>query len=619
MKRWRRAVRIGLLAVAGVVLLATAVPQVASGIGLSSLANRLSSLTSCSSGSSGSDSSGSSCCSGSSGSASASGSSGCATGPGTVTGTVSVTGAPKGKAPTYIGAGACPYVDASSLAALCPNPTYALALTGNGTYSLSLDPGSWVISGFYEVNPFGGAFLGKPQVVTVPSGGTLALDLSVPYAKPATLHGQVKVTGLPAGVPLQNVQMLLCPAGSPYTGDPAPLTCVSTGSAFSGLGSTSGTITQAGLPAGSWTAYPGYCTQFGCVTDATAGKQVTLSAGRTSRVQLAVAYQVPAQGLVNATVTVTGAPAGFSSWVGVTACQLVSLFTTCQGYGDFNDGSTVQLQLTDGVWELTGEYYAPVFGNAITGPTELVEVQGGQIQNITIAVPYQVLGTAAGSIKVAGLPSGTKVTSYTVTACPDTFPGPFAFLDCVSEYSGPGSIVYGAADTRRLGRKASRVTVPRAAGSHINAYSLPTLVPGAWDLSVQYTTAFGSFTGTSETRVVVAAGQTTTTKLTVPYQPPTLGDITGKVSVVGAPQYAFQAGARACSSAPVAGSCTNEVDAFLGADGKYQLNVAPGTWWVQGIAYDYSSPDTATVTTAPRQVTVGIGSKIKENFTVAFG
>lgn len=615
MKRLRRTVRIGLLAVAGVVMLATAVPQVASGIGLTSLANRLASLTSCSSGSSGS--SGSSCCSGSSGSTSGSGSSGCATGPGTVTGSVNVTGAPVGSAPNFIGAGACRYIDPSSLTALCPNPSFALQSAGS--YTLSLDPGAWVISGFYEVNPFGGAFIGTPQLVTVTSGGTLALDLTVPYVKPSTLSALVKVTGLPSGIAPQSVSVLLCPAGSPYAGDPAPLTCVNGSDYFTTPGPTSGTITVTGLPSGPWTAYPGYCTQFGCATNATAGRPVSLTAGHSSKVRLATGYLVPPKGLVNVTVTVTGKPAGFSSAVGVTACQVQSSFTSCTGWGGQADGTSVPLQLNSGVWGITGEYFAPVFGNPITGPTELVDVRAGHVQNLTIAVPYQVLGTAAGPIKVSGLPAGTRVTSYTVTACPDTPVTSYPFLSCVSEYSGPAAITFGAANTHRMGRHVNRLSVPRAAGSQISAYNLPTLTPGTWDLSVQYATTFGTFYPTTSTKVSVSAGKTTTTKLTVPYQAPTVGAITGKVSVVGVPQYGFQAGARACTTAPVAGSCTGEVDAYLGSTGTYHLDLPPGTWWVQGVVYDYISPGTQTFTTAPRQVTVSVGSKSTQNFTVVVG
>jgi len=221
MQRWRRGVRIGMIAVAGLVLLVTAVPQVASGVGLSSLASRLASLSSCSSGPGSSGSSGS-CCS--SGGGSASGSGGCATGPATVTGTATVTGAPSGFVAPFVGAGACPFTGAASLLTLCADPNYALA--DNGVYTLSLDPGTWVIDGFYEINAFGGAFLGAPHVITVSPGGTSVLNVTVHYSKPVTLEVSVQVVGLPSGVALQNATVTLCPKGSPYSGGTQPLTCV---------------------------------------------------------------------------------------------------------------------------------------------------------------------------------------------------------------------------------------------------------------------------------------------------------------------------------------------------------------------------------------------------------
>jgi len=617
MKYRRKMVRGGMIAVAGIVLLMTAVPQVASGIGLSALANRLDSATSCSSGSgsSGSGSSGS-CCSGGSGSASGSGSGSgqCVTGPGTVTGTVTVTGAPKNFVPPFSGAGACPDTGPSSVTTLCADPDYALA--DNGSYTLTLDPGTWVIDGFYEINGFGGAFLGAPQVVTVTSGGTLVLDTTVPYAKPATLKATVTVSGLPSGVTVQDTTVLLCPSGAPYSGGVQPLTCVNGDSYGVGV-TTADSVVISGLPSGPWTAYPGYCTVFGCATNAQAGVPVVLTAGATTRVKLKTAFLPPPDGIVNASVTVSGAPAGFADQVEVTACQVQSLLTDCQSYGG-SAGTPFPMELGTGVWEFNGAYLAPVFGNAITGPTELVNVVGGQTISLTLDVPYQVLGTAAGAIKVSGLPGGVRVTSYTVQACPvgGTAFITFPFESCVEEYSGPGSVTYGAADTRRLGKAAHRVTVPRAAGSRINAYNLPTLTPGQWLLNVSYTTEFGSFFAPASTLVTINSGQTTTTRLTAPYQPPTLGAVTGGISVVGAPAYNYQAGARACSSAPTAGTCTDEVDAYLGSTSKYVLDLTPGTWWVQGVVYVYGPTSTQEVTSAPRQVTVSVGTKTRASFTV---
>ncbi len=605
MTRRRRAVRFGIIGAAGLVLLVTALPQVASGIGLTSLANRLDAAVTCSSGS-GSGSGSGSCCAGSSASGSGSGS--CVTGPGTVTGTVTVTGGPKGFSAAFSGAGAC--LDEGDPAVLCADPIYSLAI--GGSYSLSLDPGTWVIDGFYENNAFGGAFLGTPTIVTVTSGGTLVVNTTVPYSKPATLKATVSVTGLPAGVAIQETTVLLCPAGAPYSGGVQPISCVN-GNASP---TTPGAVLISGLPGGQWTAYPGYCTQFGCATG-TNGTSVTLTSGATTRVKLSTPWVVPPYGFLNATVSVSGAPAGFNDEVGLTACQLSLSGSTCTGvYG--SDGSTISLELNSGIWEITGSYLAPVFGNAITGPTEIVDVVGGQTTSIAVAVLYQVLGTAAGTIKVTGAPAGTHVTSYSVTACPvggtafDTFP----FLSCVSEYSGSGGLSYGAADTRRLGRTAHRVTLPRAAGAKINAYALPTLTAGQWQLQASYTTAYGTFAAPVPTTVTVNSARTTTTKLTVPYQKPTVGAVTGKIAVTGAPAGGFQAGARACSTDPSGGTCTNEVDAYLGATGTYALDLPAGTWWVQGIVYVYSGYTTQTVTSAARQVPVTVGAQQKINFTV---
>jgi hypothetical protein len=626
MRGWRRQVRFGIIAVAGFVLLVTVLPQVASGIGLGSLANRLDSAAACSgssgsSGGSGSGSSGGSCCTGSSdsgGSGSGSGSSQCNTGPGTVTGNVVVSGAPKSFFPSAIGAGAC--ASTGTITTLCADPIFALQ--SDGTYSLSLDPGDWVVYGFYENSLFGGAFLSKPQVVTVTSGGTVVVNAVVPFAKPATLKATVTVTGLPAGVPLQSVGVLLCPAGSPFSGGIQPLTCVNgNGDYFPPPGPTSDSVVVTGLPSGPWTAYPSYCTVLGCSTNAAAGAPVNLVAGKTSRLKLKTSFLTPLNGLVNTTVTVSGAPAGFDASVGVFACQIQLGGSSCEGSSGSPSGSAFPLVLGAGLWAITGQYFAPVYGNAIDGSTVFILVQGGGVQSVALDVPYQVLGTAAGSIKVTGVPSGVKVTAYSVTACPTGGSplDPFGFLSCVTEYSGSGTQFFGPANTRRLGRSAHRVALPHTAGTRINTYTLPTLTAGAWSLSVDYTTAFGTFSSPGSTTVNVTAAKTTTTHLTVPYQSPSTGVVTGSVKVVGVPANSFSASVQACSTQPTVGTCTDEIDAFLDANGKYALNLPAGTWWVSGVVYVYNFPSTEVLTSAPRQFSVTAGTRNKANFTVLGG
>ena len=80
---------------------------------------------------------------------------------GTVTGTVSVTGAPKGFAPALTAVGACK----SGAFATCSSPQFSLA--DGAPYTFTLPDGTWHIQGFYVLAPFGGAFLGTPATVTV--------------------------------------------------------------------------------------------------------------------------------------------------------------------------------------------------------------------------------------------------------------------------------------------------------------------------------------------------------------------------------------------------------------------------------------------------------------------
>jgi len=624
MKRWRKQIRLAVVAVAGFVLLVTVLPQVASGIGLGSLANRLDGTTTCSSGSSGSGSVGSvgssdsssSCCSGSSGSSggSDSASSGCVAGTGTVTGTATITGAPAGFSPAVVGAGVCPEPDPG--AALCANPQFSL--DQNGTYSLSLAPGSYVLWAFYETTYGNGAFLGTQQTVTVESGGTQVLNVTVPYAKPAAVNATLTVTGLPAGVQIQSATVTLCPVGitySPTTGTPLPC---ATGYEYLPT-PTSGPVLVAllGLPAGQWTAYPGYCTQFGCSTGAASPKPVVTTAGKTTKVKLSTPYQVPPVGILSATVNVSGAPAGFAPPTGIEACQVVGFGTTCEGVSNYGPGP-LTMQLNDGLWELAGFYTVAPFDNAITGPIELVNIQGGQVTSLVFDVPYQVLGAVTGTIKVAGLPGGVHPTGYALTACPNGNPVTDLFLglSCVFESSGTVGYTYGAAHLKQFGRTARRAPLKRAGGAKLNSFDLPNLPPGTWTLYPSYTTKYGSFGSNSATTVVVTAGGSTRVKVVTPYQAPQLGLVTGTLKLVNSPNGFAQGQIRACSAAPTATSCNNEVDATPGPNGAYQLQLPAGSWWVQGESWLYGGQTTQLVTSAATQLSVSAGVHYKANFVV---
>jgi hypothetical protein len=534
-----------------------------------------------------------------------------------LSGTISVTGAPAGFTPAYEGVSACPSADSTAHSCNELSPTYVLA--NSGTYTLSLAPGSWEITGFYEVNPVGGAFLGTSRLVTITSGVTTTLNVTVPYAAPATIKGTVGVTGVPAGVAVQELSVLLCPSFDPYNGSPS-LACV-TGNAQTGTNPTSGTYDVSGLPPVAWTVYASYCTEYGCETGAKTGVSVTLVAGGTSTVNVTTPYIIPSQGLLTPTVDVTGAPAGLSDTLGVTACPKGAASTSCQTYYESPDFPE-NLLLAAGVWEVTGYYLASPFDNAVPGPTEAVTITGGHDTDITLSVPYQVPGTAAGSIIVAGIPSGVSVTSYTLVACPASSPlttsGPSP--ECASEYSGPAGYGFGAADRNEeapdaLSRPPAGVTA--AASAPYNVYKITSLTPGKWLLYPGYQTLFGSYSDPTGTLVTVVGGRTVTRNLLVPYQKPADGAVVGQVVVIDAPTNGFEAGAQACTAPPTPTTpCAGEQQAPSEGGGAYQLVLTPGKWWISGFLYEFGGVNESEITSPPREVIVTAGTSTTENFSV---
>ncbi len=593
MKRWKQWARLAVIAAASCVLVVTVLPQVASGIGLGPLANRLASSGSCSSSGGGS------------------GSSSTCSVQGTVTGTITVTGAPKGFVPAYKGAGACP--DSGPAGMACANPIYALA-GSSGTYTLALTPGKWRMAGFYEMHAYGGAFLGSPRVVSIHANKTITVNVTTAYRKPAAVKGSIAVTGVLSGFQVQQLTVLLCPSYAPFDGTFASIACVS---GFSGQSGDKGTYRITGLPPGPWVAYPSFCTFSGegffqCFTNAKAGKAVTLTGGATATADLTTPFLVPGNGLLSGKVTVTGAPSGFSDPVAVQACQKQN----CQTFS-VSPGDTFMEILGDGTWSVNALYQAAPFYNSILGPTETVTISSGQTKMVALTDPYQVLGGATGAINVIGAPR-VPIQSYTVLACPASTPwnGGLASPECLVEYSGPGSGIGGILSTS-VSKVSHQLAVHAASPTAaLNSYELSTLTAGAWLLYPGYQTVFGSYTDPVGTRIGVAPGKTTTRNLSVPYQLPTVGAVTGSVSVVGAPEFDFQTGVQACSAPPTANSCSNEQEGYDQSSG-YQLALTPGTWWVSGFVDIYNNgPAEDQSMTPARKVVVKAGVETTENFTV---
>ena len=600
MKRWKQWARLAVIAGASFVLLVTVLPEVASAIGLGPLANRLASSSSCSS-------------SGSSGS----GSSSTCRPQGTVIGTVTVTGKPAGFVPAETGAGACP--DSGPPGMVCANPIYTLADRA-GSYSLPLTVGKWRMAGFYEVHPYGGAFLGTSRVVTVSAGKKITEHVTAPYRKPAALKGRITVTGVPAGAQIQELSLVLCPSYAPLKSAFPSIACVNR---YSSQFGDSGGYSIGGLPPGTWTAYAGFCTQFGnefdCLTDTKGGKPVTLVGGRTSTVDVTTPFIVPGNGLLSGTATVSGAPTGFSDPVAVSACQKGN--ENCQTV-QVSAANKYTLLLGDGTWYVNALYQAAPFYNSINGPTVAVTVSSGRRTTIDLTDPYQVLGEAAGAITVIRAPRDVPIESYTVLACPASSPwtGGFASPTCLTEYSGPGGFGgFLIGDAVPTSLNAISHARPEAGSSTppLNSFQLTTLTPGGWLLYAGYETEFGSYTNPVGAGVTITAGASTIRNLTVPYQIPTVGAVTGSVSVVGAPANQFESGVEACSAPPTATSCTDEQDAYNESSGAYQLTLSPGTWWVAGYVDVYGNNTTQDETITPaREVTIRAGVQTTEDFTV---
>jgi hypothetical protein len=606
MKTKRNRIRTAVIALASFVMLLTVLPQIASALGLRQLADRLATTTSMS-------------CGGGSGSGSgSSGSSSTCPKTGTVTGRVTVTGAPKGFTPAYTGAGACP--DTGPPGQMCANPVYDLSV--NGHYTLTLGKGKWVVAGFYENSGFGGVFLGSPMVVRVHTGVTDLLNLTVPYSPPASMKGTLTVRNVPANDPIFEIILQICPSFAPNPGGLACVSAYTNPALTSAPGSVSGSYSLAGLPPGNWTGYVGFCAENGCETNSYHGTAFTLTAGQETKINFGTNFLLRDQALLTGNIGVTGAPAGFSDELGVSACQ--SGTSNCQvayEYG-FPD-STYALVLNAGVWNVKGFYLASPYDNAVDGSSQTVVLRNRQVVNLDVSVPYQVLGTATGTITVKKLPSGVKVTSYSMLACPSAEPwnGGIPAPECVSEYSGPGGYGYGAADRGEV-KSANPALRPPAGvtGLHAktpyNVYSLPTLTSGVWLLYPGYQTAFGSYVDPNAKAVTVQSGQTTQHNVSVPYQQQAQGDVTGTVNVVGAPENIFETGVEACTAPPTSTSCSGERDAYSLEDGKYSLVLPPGTWWLSGFVDVYGPTSITRSTSQPKVASVVANTVIKKSFTV---
>jgi hypothetical protein len=380
----------------------------------------------------------------------------------------------------------------------------------------------------------------------------------------------------------------------------------------SGTTTQSGPYALSGLPPGTWTAYPGYCAYLACDYNAHRGKVVTLSSATPATADVSTPLLFGSNGLVILTVAVTGAPAGFNDEVGIQACGLTTV-NGCVVTESTTPTDTIDTVQPAGPITATGFYLVPPYGNAVSGPAETVTVRAGTVTSATLDVPYQVLGGVTGRITVTGRPPHTKILGYSVLACPIT--GSSLGIGCVQEYSGLTASTIGSAD-RALVRADRRAPVRVASRNGFASYGFSTLTAGQWELTVSYTTEYGTYQDGTPTVVTVASGQTTVQKVTVPYQPAYEGAVKGKVVVIDAPA---ESGTSVVVCATDAPTCLPLFGTSVDTDGRYNLPVPAGTWWISAQVTSYGNGYAQTASSTPVEVDVTAGATQKLTLTVDAG
>jgi hypothetical protein len=498
---------------------------------------------------------------------------------GTVSGTVTITGAPKNFSPALVAVGGC----TSGSFAACSSPQFAEAST---SYTITLPEGTWHLQAFYVLVPYGGAFIGSTSTVTVKANETTEANLTVAYKKPGSVKGTVTVTKIPSGVSVSQKVAVACPSDAPNpNAAAADLVCAESGD--------SGTYSMTSLSPGSWIIYPGYETKFGA-TIATKGTSVTVTSGTIKTVDLTTPYLAPTSGLVSGKATVTSAPAGFDDEVGVLACKGSTVSLTCASLQEYPvSGNSYELPLTAGTWTLEMIYFLEPYGGLQIGSSKTVTVLAGKTVTVPLTDAYATPGTARGTISVTGAPEKVSILSYSILACPAGSPYDGNSFDpqCAGESSGAGITSFAGQLGAHFKMSPDPLYRAVASSSSQEPYSLP-LPAGKWLLYPSYTTEFGTALNAKGTLVTVKANATSTTNLTLAYQAPTGGVVTGTTELLDAPSdfsgvYGVEACPSPASTSPDDVCSVNSTQ--IGPTGDYDLAVPTGTWWVAEL-YNYDIP-----------------------------
>ena len=252
-----------------------------------------------------------------------------------------------------------------------------------------------------------------------------------------------------------------------------------------------------------------------------------------------------------------------------------------------------EVPLAAGTWTLEMVYFLQPYGGLQMGPAKTVSVVAGKTVSLPLAVAYQTPGTARGLVTVTGTPAKVSILSYSVLACPSGSPyngNPFV-PQCAGETSGVSSSPFSGELGARIKTHADPLYRATALSPSQETYSMP-LPAGKWLLYPGYSTAFGPTVSTKGIPVTVTAKMTSTTDLTLPYQVPTDGVVSGTTSLLDAPTelsgiYGVEACPTPASTSPgvTCGISTEQI----GPTGDYELAIPAGTWWVAEL-YWYDIP-----------------------------
>ena len=543
---------------------------------------------------------------------------------GTVSGTVTVTGAPKNFT-AYVGVAAC----VGSTPGACPNPQYSLA--SQSSYSMTLAAGTWSIQGFYELGAFSGPFLGQATTVTVAANSSQTLNFTIAYSQPGVVHAHIGVANVPTGTTLAPIGALACPVYAPYTSGDQPLECTQSGGPQASFPT---------LPPGRWLIYPTYGSRFG-TTVLTPATPVTVKAKHTTRIRVTAPYAPPTNGEIRGTATLVSSPTSNAPSLGVVACPGTRITASCVANSPFQSsasGTNGQYSIiaAAGRWTVAAEYTNSPYGGVVLGSPATLIVTGGTTRTRNLKVTYDLTGSVHGTLAITGLPEATSLEDTSVLACPLGFPANLGGYSpqCAGESSGTsplqiqGSTVLSSSQISAGRARGFLLKDPVGVGS-LESYSME-LPAGQWLLYPSYSTIYGTTTASSPSTVTVASGVDMRTDLSIDYVAPTDGAITGTTTLFDAPSGSSPTGVQACSDKPVLNPpptfplpCVYSATS-ISVDGSYQLALPPGTWWINEI-YQLVTPSGGGVFTGTQgdgpsqQVTIVAGVTTTLNLGATYG